>query len=348
MNDFWLDIKKTKLPVVLYGTGDASDRLIALMEKRGIRISGVFVSDEFLRERTFHSFKVISYETARHIFGEMAVVMGFGTQKSDVIEKVKRIARENEFYLPTLLLDEDGNPFDREYYERNINDFLYFRSSLTDERSREIYDAIISFRLSGDIYKILPYEEDEEISWSNLRFSSRDTFVDVGAYDGDTSERFIKLSGASYNKIIAIEPDERSCKKAEKNLSGRERVIIYNTLLSDRKETIPFISGNGRGNTTGKGVGEKRETTTLDILLEGEEPTIIKIDAEGDEEKILEGGRETIGKYKPDLILSVYHKKDDFPRLMRKVREINPSYSKFTLRLSHSLPDWDIILIVEN
>lgn len=348
MSDFWSDIKKTKLPVVLYGTGDAADTLISLMEKRGIRISGVFVSDEFVRESTFHSFKVLSYARARHIFGEMAVVMGYGTQKRDVIERVKKIAEENEFYLPSLLLDDEGNPFESSYWERNKEDFLFFRSSLTDERSREIFDGIISFRLSGNIFRILPHEEDEEVSWSNITYSPDTTFVDVGAYDGDTIKRFLKLSEGKYKKIIGVEPDERSCKKALRNLEGVENVTLYNEILSDKEEVVTFISGKGRGNTTGKGRGGERKTTTLDIILSGEEPGIIKIDAEGDEEKILEGGRETIGRYKPSLILSVYHRIDDFPRLLRKLKDINPSYSKFTLRLSHSLPDWDIILIVEN
>lgn len=347
MSDFWDSIKKTTLPVVLYGTGDAADKLISIMNERGIRISGVFASSGFVRERTFHSFKVLSYENARRIFSRMAVVMAFGTQRVDVIESIKKIADENEFYLPSLLLDESNSPFDRAYYEKHEEDFQFFRSSLTDERSREVYDAVISFRLSGNIYDILPVEEDDETIWRNISYKDDDTFVDIGAYDGDTVLRFLKLSDNRYRKIIAIEPDGKSFKKAEKNLEKVDNLTLYNTLLSDNEELSPFISGRGRGNTTINGGDGEKRATTLDLLLHNEEPTIIKIDAEGAEEKILDGGRRTIARCKPKIILSVYHRIDDFYRLLRKVKEINPSYSKFTLRLSYSLPDWDIVLIVE-
>ena len=178
-------------------------------------------------------------------------------------------------------------------------------------------------------------------------YTPHDTFLDIGAYDGDTVARFVKLSDNSYKKIIAVEPDKKSFKKAERNLSDVKNLTLYNTLLSESVGLSPFISGRGRGNTAAEEGGKETVATTIDALLSGDEVTIIKIDAEGAEEKILNGGRKTISKYKPKLILSVYHRIDDFYRLLRKVKEINPSYSKFTLRISHSLPDWDIVLIVE-
>ncbi len=346
MTDFWKRIRETDLPVVMYGTGDAADRLIRLLGERGVRISGVFVSDDFVRNRTFHSFRVLSYSRAREIFGRMAVVMGFGTHDGKTIENIKAIAAENEFYCPCLLTDEDGRPFDSEYYLSHRRDFDYFRSQLTDTRSREVFDAIISFRLSGDISYILPVEEDPAESWRNLSLTDDETFVDIGAYDGDTIERFITLTGGKYREIIGFEPDRRSFRKALRRLEGRERITLYNELLSDKEESVPFTEGEGRGNTRSLG-GKERRTVTLDSILEGRRPTLLKFDAEGDEEKILGGAGRIIGLSKPKLILSVYHRIDDFRVLPGKIRELNRGYSVFTLRTAISLPDWDIILLVE-
>lgn len=346
MSDFWGRIKATELPVVLYGTGDAADRLVSLMEQRGVRINGVFASDSFVRRRTFHSFKVLSYTEARRIFGRMCIVMGFGTHEKNVIEEIKKIVLDNEFYCPSLLLDECGNPFGEEYYFAHRKDFDEFRELLTDSRSREILDAIIRYRLSGDITHLYDIWEDEKISWSNLSLGKDETFVDIGAYNGDTIMRFLSLTGSAYKKIIGFEPDSRSFRKAEKNLEGMERITLYNTLLSDREESVMFSLGEGRGNTRSE-KGREVSTTTLDIILDSEKPTIIKFDAEGDEEKILLGGRRIIEEYKPKLILSVYHRIDDFWRLTRVLKKINPSYSRFTLRCARAIPDWDIILLCE-
>ncbi len=345
MLDFWTKVKETKKPVVIYGTGRAADTIFSFLEERGIRPSGVFASDERVGERTFHSFKVLSYEEIRHIFGEMFIVMGFGTQRKNVIENIKKIYSENELYCPSLLLNENREPFTSLYYEKHRKDFDFFRSSLMDERSREIFDEIIKFRITGDVKYLFSIWENEKEIWSNITFSKDETFVDCGAYTGDTILRFLEMT-ESYNRIIGIEPDKRSYIKALKNLEGRERITLYNTLLSDRKETILFSEKKGRGNTHREG-GRRRLTDTLDELMKNERPTIIKFDCEGDEEKILEGARETIKRTRPRLILSVYHKIDDFWRLLRKVREINPQYSSFILRASFSIPDWDIILIVQ-
>lgn len=346
MSDFWGRIKETELPVILYGTGDAADKLLSLMGKRGVRISGVFASDSFVRRRTFHSFRVLSYADARRIFGRMCIVMGFGTHEKSVIEDIRKIASENEFYCPSLLIDEDGNPFDEEYYLSHLGDFNEFRETLSDERSREILDAVVRYRLSGEITNLYGIWEDDKTSWGNLNIGKAETFVDVGAYNGDTIMRFLDMTGYAYEKIIAIEPDRRSFRKAERNLGGMERVVLYNTLLSDREEKVMFSIGEGRGNVRSL-EGKEITTTTLDSILENEKPTIIKFDAEGDEEKILEGGRRIIRECKPKLILSVYHRIDDFWRLLHIVRKINPAYSKFTLRCARAIPDWDIILLVQ-
>ncbi len=346
LEDFWSRIRKTELPVVLYGTGDAADKLIEHLGRIGVRICGVFASSSFVRNRTFHSFRVLSYADARRIWGRMAVVMGFGTHDRETIGNIREIASENEFYCPCLLLDGNGLPFSGHYYSEHRKDYDRARNLLTDERSRRVYDAIISFRLTGDISYLLPVEEDEKESWSNIHFTSDETFVDIGAYDGDTVERFLEMTDGRYREIVAFEPDGRSFRKAQKRLAGKERVTLLNALLSDRVESVPFSRGEGRGNTRMM-EGEERTTATLDISLVGKRPTLLKFDAEGDEEKILEGGRMVIGKYRPRLILSVYHRIDDFWRLPDKVLNLNSGYTKFTLRAAHAIPDWDIILLVE-
>ncbi len=346
LKDFCSSIRETSLPVVLYGTGDAADKLLTLLESINVRCIGCFASLGFVRSRTFHGYKVLSYAEARRIWGRMAVVMGFGTHERDTIRDITRIAEENEFYCPCLLSDENGRFFDSSYYRRHIDDFTYSRNLLTDERSRSIFDAVIAFRITGDIKYILPVGEDERVSWRNLTFTSDETFVDIGAYDGDTVRRFLEMTDSRYREIVAFEPDRRSFRRAEKRLESVPRLSLINVPLSSCVESVLFEEGNGRGNRRSSS-GETRETTTLDIALGGKRPTILKFDAEGDEEKIIEGGRGIISSYKPRIILSVYHRIDDFFRLPEKLLSINPGYTKFTLRAARAIPDWDIILIVE-
>lgn len=52
----------------------------------------------------------------------------------------------------------------------------------------------------------------------------------------------------------------------------------------------------------------------------------IKMDIEGAEYQALVGARHTIEIYKPTLMISVYHRKDDFIRIPLLIKSLNPNY----------------------
>ena len=53
----WEYIKTAERPVVLYGTGDGADKVLARLAEIGIPVSGIFASDEFIRDRSFTVFR---------------------------------------------------------------------------------------------------------------------------------------------------------------------------------------------------------------------------------------------------------------------------------------------------
>ena len=61
--DLWTYLKTQKnRPVVLYGTGDGADKIIKVLDKNGIKVSGIFASPGFVRDRKFHDIQVESFE----------------------------------------------------------------------------------------------------------------------------------------------------------------------------------------------------------------------------------------------------------------------------------------------
>lgn len=335
VKDFWERVKETEKPIVLYGTGNGADRVIDEFEERGIKLCAVFASDGFVRDRSFRGFKVISYSDAKARFGSMLVILGFGTHDKDVIENIKRIARDDELLMPDMLQDELGNIFDRAYFNAHIKDIEYAYSILADERSRKNFEDIIRYRLSGDIKYLLEDQESEIESWKLLNFRPCESFVDCGAYNGDTISRFLSFA-PRYEHIYAFEPDKKTFKKLEKNTAGLENIELFNTAVSDKAETLYFDIGKGRGSK----LGGKVEIPTLTLDSTVKEATILKFDTEGFEEKALNGGCELIKRCHPRMVLSAYHKIDDLWRLPRTVQEIDPSY-KFYLRKAIAIPYWD-------
>ncbi|MBO7519534.1 MAG: hypothetical protein J6T73_02045, partial [Clostridia bacterium] len=150
MKDIWNYLESARKPIVLYGMGNGADAVISACEKYGIKISGVFASDGFVRAKTFHSMPVTDYETAEKVFGDMIVLLCFGTSLPPVIENIKRIAKENELYAPDVPVCGDAL-FCREYYERRKAEFDEVYSRLCDDASRKTFSNIVSYKLSGDI-----------------------------------------------------------------------------------------------------------------------------------------------------------------------------------------------------
>jgi len=60
MNDLWNYLAKSEKPIAIYGTGNGADKIINVLEERGIRPAAIFASDEFVRSRDFRGYRVLS------------------------------------------------------------------------------------------------------------------------------------------------------------------------------------------------------------------------------------------------------------------------------------------------
>ena len=58
-------------------------------------------------------------------------------------------------------------------------------------------------------------------------------------------------------------------------------------------------------------------------------PDYIKMDIEGAEKEALQGARETIKDFTPNLAISIYHKPEDLWEIPILINEINPNYDFF-------------------
>ena len=61
----WNELQQTNRPIVLYGTGDGAEKVLAQLSARGIIPAAIFASDGFVRNRAFAGFPVMSYAQAK-------------------------------------------------------------------------------------------------------------------------------------------------------------------------------------------------------------------------------------------------------------------------------------------
>ena len=333
--DLWEYLKEAQKPIVLYGMGNGADKIINVLNQKSIRFDGVFASDSFVRDKLFHGYKISSYGELKSRFGQMIVLLCFGSSLQEVIANIKRIAAEQELYAPEVPVIGDGL-FTLEYYKSHQSDFDFVYSHLADEFSKKTFNNIIKYKISGKIDYLFDCECDQNEPYSSFLNLKNETFLDLGAYNGDTALEFLGRD-TDYKKIYAVEPDIKTFKKLEKNTENLKDISLINACVSDNCGLLPFGMRSGRNSSLSPD-GALQKSITVDSL--GENFSYIKMDIEGEEAAAITGAKQTILNNKPKMLISAYHRTEDLIKIPQTVLSIRNDY-KIYLRHFKYLPAWD-------
>ncbi len=334
----WDFLKKDGKPVVVYGMGNAAERIIDILKSYGIEVKEIFASDEFVRGHSFLGYKVLKYSEVCEKYDDFNVVLAFATHLPDMLERIKKINTSHKVFAPDIPV-AGGGLFTNEYVKENEAEFDFVFNNLADDESRRVFAEILNFKVSAKIeYLFSSFCEKKEIYKNILKLGENETIVDLGAYDGDTIREFTEYTNGKYNHIFALEPDAKNFKKLEKNTFGQRDITIYNMGAWDKKDTLIFEKKAGR-NSKLSSQGVPVKVTDIDSLI-NVPVTMIKMDIEGAEMKALCGAEKTIKKHLPKLYVCAYHRNEDLFALGKKILELNKNY-KLYLRHSPYIPAWE-------
>ena len=336
MQDIWTTLKFANKPILIYGTGNGADKIINELEKNNITISGVFASDGFVRERYFHNMKVLSLSQAEEYFGDFVALFSFGSNRPEVIDNIKAISNRHEILAPEVPVCE-GEIFNLEYAKKHAEELKSVYNLLCDEQSKKVFEQTTLFKLDGDINRLFSCESSESEVYQNIiHLNNEPCFLDLGAYNGDTAIDFAKRF-PNYSKIVAVEPDERNFRKLVENTNNL-KIECINSAVSDINGYVGFENNHSRSSKIG---GLKQiPSITVDSLIEKYKFDFINIDVEGLEYKTILGAEKTIKLYKPKMLVSCYHKSEDYFKLPLKILDFNPEY-KLYMRHFPYVPAWD-------
>lgn len=336
MTDIWNRLKFEEKPILLYGTGNGADKILDELEKYDIKISGVFASSGFVRDRFFRGFKVMSLEEAEDIFDDFVALFSFGSNRAEVIDNIKRILTHHTLLAPEVPVC-GGEIFNLEYAKRHSDELYKVYELLADEHSKKVFEQTTLFKLDGDISRLFACETPENEAFDNiLKLKPNDSFLDLGAYNGDTVLDFINRV-KEYENITAVEPDKKSFSKLLKNTDGYD-IETINAAVSSEVGSIPFSFKASRGSVSG---GDSFiDAVSIDSLCQNRRFDYIKFDVEGKELDAIIGGEKTIKRDKPKMLISAYHKSDDYFAIPLKVYQFNPDY-KIYMRHYPYVPAWD-------
>ncbi|MBT4395839.1 MAG: FkbM family methyltransferase [Acidiferrobacteraceae bacterium] len=137
------------------------------------------------------------------------------------------------------------------------------------------------------------------------------TVIDVGANAGFFTRRFARWIGDD-GFVMAIEPESKNIERLERFLSKedvRDRVRIFQAVAAEEAGTLmlainPVHPGDHRISEAGQPV----EAVTLDGIVADQgwpDVSLIKVDVQGAEVRVLDGAREVLRRCRPALFLEI-------------------------------------------
>ena len=334
----WDVLKNTDKKIVLYGMGDGADKVLREFSKLGIKPYGVMASDDFVRGQKFHNFTVKKLSDFESELDDFIIALCFASQLPDVIEHIKSVAEKHRLLVPSVPVFGE-NIFNGEFVLKNKKPLKKAYSLLADELSKKVFEDIISFQYSGELKYLDSCTSDKDEAFKILNLKDDESYLDLGAYNGDTIEEFLNYTHGKYKNITAFEPSAKSFKKLTDYCLNLENVSLWQLASYNKNTTLNFNTKSGRNCAIDEN-GVPVQAARADTILCGKKITYAKLDVEGAEKETLQGMENTIKLFKPKLNVAAYHRSEDIFSLILQLYELNHDY-KFYLRHHPYIPHWD-------
>lgn len=341
--DVWAELSENKQPLIIYGMGNGADKILNELERLNIPVYGVMASDDFVRGQVFRKFRVKKLSDFEKEVSNPVIIVSFGTQRSDVINHILSLAEKHT----VLALDVPvygSNIFNMSFYKENESKIETLYNLLADEQSRKVLENEINFKLSGRLeYLTSVFTDKEEVFDNILQLGQNESYLDLGAYRGDTIQEFLRHTGTQYRHITALEPDKKTYKKLKEYAGQMNNIQLFNMGIWDSDCDLHFNAESGRGSSVLESGTQALAVTKIDTLYRKRTLSYLKIDVEGAEKQTLSGGIQTLQRDKPKINVAVYHRSEDIFELPLLLHSINPNYKLF-LRQHPHIPAWDLNL----
>lgn len=233
-----------------------------------------------------------------------------------------------------------------ESLKEHIEDYKWLYHNLKDYRSKKLLFAILYNWYDYDFNTLKELMDHTYCHYFDLDIlkCKDETFVDVGAYIGDTTLDFIH-SYQNYHKIYCYEMTDEIFPLLLDNTKSYSNIECRKKAISNKQEILSFQkneSSNSANNIKENG-DYKIEAISLDEDIK-EPITLLKMDIEGYEKKAIEGCKKHIYKDHPKLLISVYHNHEDLWKIPKMIEEICPGYQFYLRFYGNNLFPTEIVL----
>ena len=215
----------------------------------------------------------------------------------------------------------------------NLDDFMRVYDMLADDHSRDVYATLFRNLLNGSmwcqsLFEPEPYFANDVIG----DLDDADRLVLAGAFNGKHVDR--ALANNPRVHIDAFEPNAIWFQYLCNKYSDKPNVVVHDKILWDKPDRLGFDGDMLHG---GLDAHVSAADTNFDVVVDGisidtylpEKPTLIALDVEGSEAKVIQGSAKLIAQSRPKLTLCLYHGLRDFIDLPLMIHGMDGEYKLY-------------------
>jgi FkbM family methyltransferase len=327
--------------VVVFGAGNTSLLYQKCFEREGIHPAYYIDNSKVKQETVFQGVSVISLEklvSLQKTFNKPLLVLICSTE----------ITVCNQIQLQLQKYGLSYTTVDAFVFKKNADMVKAVYDSLADDFSREVYIRLVESRVNNSAVPESMVSNEQYFSLSQfVERSEKEIFVDLGAYVGDTVEKYINKKSGVFRKIYAFEPDtmnfsalkQRSARlKNEWGFSDHKLTLINGGVGSKTERiylsTSPINNAENNFSSARLGVtltsdrtdGTEITVYAVDDYFKEQKVSFIKADIESYELDMLYGAESVIKRDKPLLAVCIYHNASDMYSIPLFIKKLCKDY----------------------
>jgi len=321
--------------IFIFGAFKVGEALARACREHGVKVLG-FLDNASRKHGTTLQGSMV-YAPSKKLLASHSVVVASGRYANEITRSLDHFdcsvfsMHEAQFHFSLPHQAELGF---RRFFTTLFSNKCRFISAflqLDDEESRLAFNALVQLRLNLTTMHLDDIKGPfvtEYLDPAFVRVPDIRHYVDVGAYNGDTLDRIEATFGTRVRSAYLFEVELQPHLEALKKYKDRPSIYNFNVGLADRMAKIPYSGQYSFDPADARST--HLQTSCMQLLpldslgLRG--ITLMKIDVEGAEEKVLAGAKMLLKSSEPKLAVCAYHRADDFWKLIAAVKKINPSY----------------------
>ncbi|MCI6170898.1 MAG: FkbM family methyltransferase [Selenomonas bovis] len=240
-------------------------------------------------------------------------------------------------------------------FARHIDELLQCFRRFEDDESRDLYAKIILWRITHRKPAIpFPYTEPYFSQPEFVSFSEQEVFVDMGAYVGDTVERYLFVHLGVFGRIYAFEPDPKNFAALQARTErlkrewalDDEQIVLVPAGVGRKSMAMQMVCGSQGPSTNFAEASDTDDdavqVVALDDYFEKQKVSFLKTDIESFEYDMLRGAEKILRRDRPKIAICIYHNATDMYRVMLWLDSLQLGY-RFRCG-HHSVTTLDTIL----